>query len=58
MTFWFPIRLSRAIALAVPHVDPYTEIGKKRTQGEMESEYMRLMDRDNSPFAFLYNGTD
>lgn len=56
MTFWFPIRLSRAIALAVPHVDPYTEMGKKRTHDEMDSEYMKIMDRDNSPFSFLYNG--
>lgn len=55
MTFWFPVRLARAVKLAVPHVDPYTELGKKRTPDEMESEYMRLMDRDISPFAFLYN---
>lgn len=55
MTFWFPIRLSRAISLAVPHIDPYTELGKKRTKDELDSEYMRLLDRDNSPFTFLYN---
>jgi len=56
MSFWFPFRLYKAIKATVPHVDPYSEIGRKRTPDERETEYMRLLDRDNSPFAFLYSG--
>ncbi|KAH7104776.1 hypothetical protein BKA62DRAFT_693377 [Auriculariales sp. MPI-PUGE-AT-0066] len=55
MSFWFPWRLHSAIKQTVPHVDPYSETGKKRTKTEMETEYLRLLDRDYSPFTFLYS---
>ncbi|KAG8819628.1 hypothetical protein FRC19_009638 [Serendipita sp. 401] len=54
MTLWFPIRLMQTIRQSLPHVDPYTELGRKRSRPEMELEYQRLLERDQSPFAFLY----
>ncbi|CAG7849321.1 SubName: Full=Uncharacterized protein {ECO:0000313/EMBL:CCA70937.1} [Serendipita indica DSM 11827] len=54
MTLWFPIRLMQTIRQALPRVDPYTELGRKRSRPEMELEYQRLLERDQNPFAFLY----
>lgn len=56
MTLWFPIRLMQTIRASLPRVDPYTELGQKRTRPEMELEYQRLLERDRNPFAFLYKG--
>lgn len=56
MTIWFPIRLMQTIRQSLPRVDPYTELGRKRTKPEMELEYQRLLERDQNPFGFLYNG--
>jgi hypothetical protein len=57
MTVWFPIRLMDTIRQSLPRVDPYTELGRKRTKPEMELEYQRLLERDQNPFGFLYKGT-
>ena len=56
LTIWFPISLRRVIKQSVPKVDHYTELGRKRNSVEMDSEYRRLLARDNNPFAFLYSG--
>jgi hypothetical protein len=40
----------------MPIVDPYTELGKLRSTTDMDREYQRLLDRDRSPFVFLYKG--
>ncbi|TRM60170.1 hypothetical protein BD626DRAFT_408024 [Schizophyllum amplum] len=53
LTVWFPISLRRVIKQSVDH---YTELGRKRNSVEMDSEYRRLLGRDNNPFAFLYSG--
>jgi hypothetical protein len=45
------------IKQAVPRVDLFTELGRRRTKGDMDLEYQRLLARDETPFAFLYNGT-
>ncbi|KZT30532.1 hypothetical protein NEOLEDRAFT_1053472 [Neolentinus lepideus HHB14362 ss-1] len=55
-TFCFPLALRRVIKQSVPIVDPYTELGRRRSQSEMDREYQRLLARDEGPFAFLYNG--
>lgn len=46
-------RLYCIVDAAAPHVDHYNELGDKRK--DREHEYERLLDRDSSPFAFLYN---
>ncbi|KAG8691132.1 hypothetical protein FRC11_006552 [Ceratobasidium sp. 423] len=56
MTFWFPIRLGRTIRVSLPVVEPYDALGQRRSEEEMEHEYQRLLERDKSPFSFLYNG--
>lgn len=56
MTLWFPIRLMQTIRQVLPRVDPFTELGKKRSNPEMEIEYRRLLERDQSPLGFLYRG--
>jgi hypothetical protein len=45
-----------AIKKSLPLVDPYTELGKKRSEPEMELEYQRILSRDTNPFSFLYKG--
>ncbi|QRW03458.1 hypothetical protein RhiLY_02457 [Ceratobasidium sp. AG-Ba] len=55
MTFWFPIRLSNAIKRSLPKVEPFDSLGQKRSEHELETEYQRLLERDKSPFTFLYN---
>ncbi|KIM22943.1 hypothetical protein M408DRAFT_269120 [Serendipita vermifera MAFF 305830] len=54
MTLWFPIRLMQTIRQVLPRVDPYTELGRKRSNPEMELEYQRLLERDQNPLGFLY----
>lgn len=36
-----------------PILDPYNETGERRT--EIDEEYSRLMNCDQSPYNFLYN---
>jgi len=45
-----------AIKKSLPLVDPYTELGRKRSEPEMELEYERVLSRDTNPFSFLYKG--
>ena len=45
--------LRRIIRHHHPHVDPFNEAGEKRT--EIDEEYNRLMNCDQSPYNFLYN---
>jgi hypothetical protein len=45
-----------AIKKSLPLVDQYTELGKKRSEPEMELEYQRILNRDTNPFSFLYQG--
>jgi hypothetical protein len=54
VTVWFPIRLWKVVKEEVPKVDPYTELGEKRK--DLKAEYRRLLEKDRSPFAFVYNG--
>lgn len=56
MTLWFPVRLMQTIRQVLPRVDPFTELGKKRSNPEMELEYQRLLERDQNPLGFLYKG--
>lgn len=56
LTIWYPIALSRLIRQSAPEVDKFTELGRPRNQVDMDAEYQRLLDRDPSPFAFLYHG--
>jgi hypothetical protein len=44
------------VKMSVPKVDRYTELGRRRNNVELDGEYQRLLLRDHSPFAFLYNG--
>ena len=53
-TIYFPIHLTKVIRFAVPKVDKYTEIGKLRSKSELNREYLRTLERDRGPFAFLY----
>ncbi|CAE6445855.1 unnamed protein product [Rhizoctonia solani] len=55
MTFWFPIRLGRTIKRSLPVVEPYDTLGQRRSEEEMKHEYQRVLERDKSPFSFLYN---
>ena len=54
VTIWFPIRLWSVVRMEVPKIDRYTELGEKRT--DLRAEYDRLLERDRSPFSFVYNG--
>jgi hypothetical protein len=54
-TLYFPYLMMRTISKLLPRVDEYNELGNKRTSGEMETEYMRLLGRDKSPLNFMYN---
>lgn len=56
LTIWYPIALGRVIRQSVPKVDRFTELGRPRNQVEMDAEYQRLLNRDPSPFSFLYHG--
>lgn len=54
-TLWYPYKLMMTIKELLPHVSPYNELGRKRSEEEMQIYYHRLLDRDKSPFNFLYN---
>lgn len=54
-TLWFPYLMMRTISNLLPRVDEFNELGNRRTGGEMETEYMRLLGRDKSPLNFMYN---
>ena len=53
---WFPIALRRVIRQSVPKLDKFTELGRPRSNIDLDGEYHRLLDRDRNPFAFLYKG--
>lgn len=53
ITIWFPIRLWFVVSSQVPKVDNFTELGEKRR--DLKAEYNRLLERDQSPFSFIYN---
>ncbi|KAH9950392.1 hypothetical protein B0H21DRAFT_723250 [Amylocystis lapponica] len=56
LTVWFPIYLYRTIRTVTPVVGPYTELGTKRSNSDMNREYQRLLERDTNPLRFLYSG--
>ncbi|KAJ3557737.1 hypothetical protein NM688_g1304 [Phlebia brevispora] len=55
LTIWFPFHLRRVIAIVAPTVDEYTELGRRRSNDDMDREYQRLLDRDKNPLQFLYH---
>ncbi|KAF8595614.1 hypothetical protein BDV93DRAFT_501109 [Ceratobasidium sp. AG-I] len=55
MTIWFPIRLANTIKRCLPTVEPFDGLGQPRSAQELEREYQRRLERDKSPFNFLYN---
>ncbi|KAF9787179.1 hypothetical protein BJ322DRAFT_706318 [Thelephora terrestris] len=54
LTIYFPIHLAKVIRFSVPKVDKYAETGKLRSESELDREYLRILERDKNPFAFLY----
>ncbi|KAJ1033853.1 hypothetical protein NDA16_000061 [Ustilago loliicola] len=54
-TLWYPFKLMMTIKEMLPHVSPFNKLGRKRSQEEMQIYYHRLLNRDKSPFNFLYN---
>ncbi len=54
-TLWYPYKLMMTIKEMLPQVSPYNELGRKRSEEEMQIYYHRLLNRDKSPFNFLYN---
>jgi hypothetical protein len=56
ITVYFPLRLYWTIKANLPHVDRYTELGRRRGAQEEDREYRRLLERDDNPLAFLYKG--
>ena len=52
-TIYFPFLLKILAQQHHPRVDPFNEVGEKRT--ESDQEYNRLMDYDRSPYNFAYN---
>ncbi|KAF5390251.1 hypothetical protein D9757_002979 [Collybiopsis confluens] len=52
----FPIMLRRVIQKSVPRVDRYSELGRLRSNTDMDIEYHRVLARDQNPFGFLYSG--
>jgi hypothetical protein len=49
--------MHRAISQSVPRVDRFTELGRPRTELDLDIEYHRLLSRDQNPLAFLYGGS-
>ncbi|KAI9511798.1 hypothetical protein F5148DRAFT_1315259 [Russula earlei] len=56
LTISYPLVLRRIIKQSVPIVDRFTELGKPRSISDMNREYQRLLERDQSPLNFLYSG--
>ncbi|ETS64208.1 hypothetical protein PaG_01447 [Moesziomyces aphidis] len=54
-TLWYPYKLMMTIREMLPRVSAYNELGRKRSNEEMQIYYQRLLNRDKSPFNFLYN---
>ncbi|CBQ68303.1 conserved hypothetical protein [Sporisorium reilianum SRZ2] len=54
-TLWYPYKLMMTIKEMLPHVSRFNELGRKRSEEEMQIYYHRLLNRDKSPFNFLYN---
>ncbi|GAA5976071.1 hypothetical protein JCM5350_000303 [Sporobolomyces pararoseus] len=52
LSFWFPMRMYRVVQGTKPTVDKWTELGELRR--DKKGEYERLLDKDPSPFSFLY----
>ncbi|KAG8929858.1 hypothetical protein FRC02_004984 [Tulasnella sp. 418] len=55
MTIYFPVRLWQTTKRCLPHVDPYSELGRRRSETELKHEYQRLLARDQNPLSYLYN---
>ncbi|KAL0581635.1 hypothetical protein V5O48_000451 [Marasmius crinis-equi] len=56
LTICYPLSLRSVIRRSVPKVDKFSQLGRPRNKVDMDSEYHRLLARDNSPFSFLYSG--
>ncbi|KAI0068240.1 hypothetical protein BV25DRAFT_1867258 [Artomyces pyxidatus] len=56
LTISYPLSLRSVLIQAVPIVDRYTELGKIRSDSDMDREYQRLLARDRNPLSFLYGG--
>ena len=54
VTISFPVRLWQVVYSQIPKVDPYTELGERRI--DVKSEYNRILENDNSPLSFIYQG--
>ena len=54
-TLWYPYKLMMTIKEMLPNVSKFNELGRKRSEEEMQIYYHRLLNRDKSPFNFLYN---
>ncbi|EST06865.1 hypothetical protein PSEUBRA_003659 [Kalmanozyma brasiliensis GHG001] len=54
-TLWYPYKLMMTIRDMLPNVSRFNELGRKRSEEEMQIYYHRLLNRDKSPFNFLYN---
>ncbi|SCV68131.1 BQ2448_252 [Microbotryum intermedium] len=54
LTLFLPYRLFRLAQREAPSTDEWTETGERRT--DVDGEYARLLERDRSPFSFLYRG--
>ncbi|ODQ54346.1 hypothetical protein SAICODRAFT_70076 [Saitoella complicata NRRL Y-17804] len=50
---YMPYTLTGVVKRNVPRVDPYNEAGELRTDDR--EEYVRLLDRDPSPYNFMYS---
>ncbi|GAA6010574.1 hypothetical protein JCM11491_002978 [Sporobolomyces phaffii] len=49
---WFPMRMFRVVERSKLAVDRWTELGELRR--DKRGEYERLLDKDPSPYSFLY----
>ncbi|KAF8704628.1 hypothetical protein RHS03_05839, partial [Rhizoctonia solani] len=49
------LTLVKTIRSSLPAVEVYDSLGQRRSEEEIEHEYQRLLERDKSPFNFLYN---
>ncbi|OCH96097.1 hypothetical protein OBBRIDRAFT_787550 [Obba rivulosa] len=56
LTVWFPIYLYKIIKEITPVVNPFTELGARRSNSDLNREYQRLLLRDRNPLSFIYNG--
>jgi len=54
-TLWFPFQMRRTISTLLPLVPKYNELGNKRSEDDVDSEYKKILSRDSSPLNFMYN---